>query len=57
MTPAGSVTTRTETLFDVPAADLEAISAQFQAAGATVTAERQLDGRWTVIAAFVVAAP
>lgn len=52
MTPANSKTIREETLMDVPTSELDAISSQFVAAGATVKAIHQDNGKWTVVASF-----
>lgn len=44
--------TRTETLTDVPASDLDQTVAEFKAAGATVVKTKQPDGLWAIVATF-----
>ena len=43
---------RTEVLKDIPEADLPRVKAQYEAAGATVTATKQPNGLWTITAVF-----
>ncbi len=43
---------RTETLRNVPDADLDEVVADFKSEGASVTTDRQPNGQWTVTATF-----
>jgi hypothetical protein len=43
---------RVEVVKDVPDSDLARVKAEFEAAGATVTTQKQPNGLWTVTATF-----